>query len=185
LLWAALSRELTIRGRFLWIGVIILLNMFGMPWFLYCKYHGTAQTVLAPRVPPEYMNNPKKLKIVIVALVVGIFVLLGFLGYLLIQNMMWKSEVESLAEYEGATWASHDFGSAKLRLFVISGELDSPKYSGTNDGPFEIWFPQYYPKYYPLRYQTEQMVAAYNDRMRYMQAHPQKNLIETNTTKLH
>ncbi len=68
---------------------------------------------------------------------------------------------------------------------MISGEQDGTKYSGTNDGPFEIWFPQYYPKNYPLRYQIEQMVAAYNDRMRYMQAHPQKNLIETNTTKLH
>ena len=46
LIWAAFSRELTIRVRMLWVGVIILLNMFAIPWFLYCKYHGTAQTAL-------------------------------------------------------------------------------------------------------------------------------------------
>ncbi|HLX95657.1 MAG TPA: hypothetical protein VKU37_07925 [Verrucomicrobiae bacterium] len=185
LLWAALSREMTIRVRLLWMGVIVLLNMFGMPWFLYCKYQGTTRTALAPRFQPEYMNHPRKLKIIIVVLIVGIFALLGFLGHLLAQNMMWKSEVESLAEYEGATRASHDFQSGKLRLFVISGERDGTKYSGTNAGPFEIWFPQYFPKYYPLRYQTEQMVAAYNDRMRYLQAHPETALAETNGIKLH
>jgi hypothetical protein len=44
LAWAAMSRELTWRLRWLWIGYIFLLNMFAMPWFLYCKYRGTTQT---------------------------------------------------------------------------------------------------------------------------------------------
>jgi hypothetical protein len=44
LVWAACSRELTIRLRVLWMVVLFLLNMFAMPWFLYCKYKGTTQT---------------------------------------------------------------------------------------------------------------------------------------------
>jgi hypothetical protein len=41
---AACSRELTVRLRVLWIAYIFLMNMFAMPWFLYCKYRGTTQT---------------------------------------------------------------------------------------------------------------------------------------------
>ncbi len=44
--WAAMSRELTWRQRWLWMACIFLLNMFAMPWFLYCKYRGTTSTAL-------------------------------------------------------------------------------------------------------------------------------------------
>jgi hypothetical protein len=46
LAWAACSRELTVRLRMLWMAHIFLLNMFAMPWFLYCKYRGTTGTAL-------------------------------------------------------------------------------------------------------------------------------------------
>ena len=46
LAWAVLSREITIRVRILWVIVLIVMNMFAIPWFLYCKYQGTAQTAL-------------------------------------------------------------------------------------------------------------------------------------------
>jgi hypothetical protein len=50
LAWAALSRELTFRVRMLWVATIIVANMFAMPWFLLCKYRGTAQTAVTRRL---------------------------------------------------------------------------------------------------------------------------------------
>ena len=185
LIWAAFSRELTIRIRLLWILILILLNMFAIPWFLYCKYHGTAQIVLQRRIQREIMNDPKRLKTVIIGLMLVLFALVFALGHTLEQNFLWKMRVDSLADYEGVTRASHDFQAGKLRLFVISGERDHDNFSGTNDGPFEIWFPQYYPKVYSLRFSTERMAAAYNSRMRCLQAHSGKVLTESNTSKLH
>lgn len=50
LAWAALSRELTFRVRMLWVATIIVANMFAMPWFLVCKYRGTAQTAVTRHI---------------------------------------------------------------------------------------------------------------------------------------
>jgi hypothetical protein len=50
LAWAALSFELTFRVRMLWVATIIVANMFAMPWFLVCKYRGTAQTAVTLRL---------------------------------------------------------------------------------------------------------------------------------------
>lgn len=104
----------------------------------------------------------------------------GFLGYELWQNLMWKMQVETLARYEGATRARHDLSAGRLRLFVIAGERSDDKYSGTNDGVFEVWYPQYYPQYYPFRFSDEQMVSSYNEKMRYLHEHPEKTLTITN-----
>jgi hypothetical protein len=104
----------------------------------------------------------------------------GFLGYELWQNLMWKMQVETLAGHEGATRARHDLSVGRLRLFVIAGERSDDKYSGTNDGAFEVWYPQYYPQYYPFRYSAEQMVSSYNEKMRYLHEHPEKPLTITN-----
>ena len=89
-------------------------------------------------------------------------------------------EVQTLADYEGATRAGHDFRTGRLRLFAIAGERNEDKFSGSNDGPFEIWNPQHYPEYYPFRYSTEVMVTNYNGRMRYLHEHPEKALESTN-----
>jgi hypothetical protein len=127
------------------------------------------------------MNNPKSLKITFAILVFALCVSLGFLARALSDNFAWKLQVESLALYEGSTRARHDFQSGKLRLFVISGGRDDDKFSGTNDGSFEVWFPQYFPEIRSFRYATETMVTAYNDRMRYMHEHPDRYLTSTNT----
>ena len=107
----------------------------------------------------------------------------GFLGYELWQNLMWKMQVETLARYEGATRARHDFQTGRLRFFVIADERSDDKYSGTNDGSFEVWYPQYYPQCYPFCYSTEQMVSSYNEKMRYFHEHPEKSLSTTNIIK--
>jgi hypothetical protein len=51
-LWVIRSRELTIRLRVLWLLVLFSFNMFAIPWFLYCKYRGTAQTALTRGIRP-------------------------------------------------------------------------------------------------------------------------------------
>ena len=128
------------------------------------------------------MNNPRALKIVIGVLVVGLCTSLGFLVRALSNNFTWKLQVDSLARYEGSTRARHDFQSGKLRLFLISGGRSEDKFSGTNEGPFEVWFPQYFPEIRSFRYAEDTMVAAYNDRMRYMHEHPERYPVSTNTT---
>ena len=129
------------------------------------------------------MNNPKTLKVVIVILLVALFTSLGFLARGLWRDYFWKMEVYGLAGYEGTERAMHDFRNGKLRLFVIAGERGDDKFSGTNDGPFQVWFPQYYTGLYPMRYSFEQQVEFYNRKMRYMHEHPEKFLSSTNINK--
>ncbi len=50
LAWAAVSRELSIRIRALWMVAILVGNMFVIPWFLDCKYRDTTQTALIRRL---------------------------------------------------------------------------------------------------------------------------------------
>lgn len=127
------------------------------------------------------MNKPRAPQIAIGVLVVALCASLGFLVRALSNNFVWKLQVDTLARYEGSTRARHDFQSGRLRLFVISGGRSEDKFSGTNDGPFEVWFPQYFPELSPFRYAADTMVAAYNDRMRYMHAHPERYPVSTNT----
>jgi hypothetical protein len=129
----------------------------------------------------DVMSNPKTLKVVIAILVIAFLALFAFLADSLWQNFWWKKEVAGLAYYRGAERADHDFHDGKIRLFVISGERDDYVYSGTNEGPFQIWLPQYYPHPYSSRYSTEQMVWAYNETIKLDQNAAAKSLASTNS----
>lgn len=63
LAWAAMSRELTIRQRIAWMIVIILLNMFAIPWFLWCKYRGKTRDGLLSLVGwkglRDFLSRPR------------------------------------------------------------------------------------------------------------------------------
>ena len=132
-------------------------------------------------VAPTYQSSiPRPLGVFVAILIVALLTSLGFLARALFENYVWKMEVENLAWYRGVTHARRDFEAGRLRLFVIAGERRGDVFSGTNDGPFGVWFPQYSPDAYPMRYSTEQLVEAYNQRMRYMQAHPERYLPGTN-----
>jgi len=50
ILWALNSRELTFKLRLAWVVVIILLNMFAMPYFLYCKYRNRTRDGLIHKI---------------------------------------------------------------------------------------------------------------------------------------
>jgi hypothetical protein len=149
------------------------------------------QTNQGVMVASRYLNHGQvilramklsRVVIVMLAFTVALFITTGFLIYEVRQNIAWKMQVENLANYEGKTRARRDFEAGKLRLFVIAGERNDDKFSGTNDGPFEIWYPQYYPDFYPFRFSTEQMITAYNEKMRYFHEHPGKSLVATNAT---
>jgi hypothetical protein len=127
------------------------------------------------------MSNPKTLKVVIAILVIAFLALFAFLADSLWQNFWWKKEVAGLAYFRGAERADHDFHDDKIRLFVISGERNDDIYSGTNEGPFQIWLPQYYPYPYSSRYSTEQMVWAYNETMKLNQNAAAKSPASTNS----
>ena len=133
--------------------------------------------------PQARMNNPRKLTITIRALVIMIVVLIGLLVFsfgqmaeLKDRNEVLKEQAYTLGSRAGVMQASRDFRDGKLRLYVIAGERPFERYSGTNDGPFEVWFPES-----DGGYGVEVMVSAYNDRMRFMHTHPTKFLNATNT----
>jgi hypothetical protein len=113
-------------------------------------------------------NNPRTLKIIIVVLTMAFLTSLGFLVHSqLWQNSNWKGEVRYLASVQGAEEAEKDFQAGKLKVFVVSGECHEDKFSGTNDGPFEVWTAEYYPSLpWPDRYSTQEKIKHYNLFMR-------------------
>jgi len=126
------------------------------------------------------MKNPKALMAVIAILTVALFTSLGFLVRGVWRDFMWKQEVVGLVGQVVLYRGTADYQAGKLRLFVIDGENEHERYSGTNDGPFQIWVAQYYPSLgYSDRFITEQMVSLYNSRMRAMYEHPEKYFPKT------
>lgn len=128
------------------------------------------------------MDNPRALKIAIGGLILALCVTAGLLARAVADTFSWRLQVQNLAQWEGVTVARQDFESGKLRLFVISGKRDEDKFSGTNEGPFEVWYSSYFPDVRAFRCAAETRVAAYNAKMRDMQQHPERYLAKTNTT---
>lgn len=124
----------------------------------------------------------KASKILIALLVIALVTSLGLLGRLLWRNYWWEQEVYGLASMAAVKQAMADFRQGRLRLQMIQGENEKLRYSGSNDGPFEIWIVQFYPSFgYPHRYSTEQHVRFYNRKMRYMHEHPDRFVAATNS----
>ena len=87
----------------------------------------------------------------------------------------WRDELYGQVGMTATTRAMRDYREGHLRLYTLDGENDKPKYTGTNDGPFEVWIPQFYPSLGRAhRYAKEQFVAFYNRKMKYMYSHPDK-----------
>jgi hypothetical protein len=63
-----------------------------------------------------------------------------------------------------------DFDAGKLRKYIIAGRSLEDKYTGTNEGPFQVWISHYFPEEpYPARFALEQEVAFYNAKMGLLQ----------------
>ncbi|HTY86559.1 MAG TPA: hypothetical protein VMB80_03765 [Candidatus Acidoferrum sp.] len=94
----------------------------------------------------------------------------------------WRDEVYELVGVTASTQAMDDYQEGHLRLYTLGGESEKPKYTGTNDGPFEVWIPQFYPSLgHAHRYATEQFIEFYNRKMHYMNAHPDKFMRKSET----
>jgi len=111
-----------------------------------------------------------------IALMCSVF--LNAWGYLQIYGIGgWRDQVFASEGVVASDEALDDFRAGHLRLYHLGGENEKPKYTGTNDGPFEIWIPQYYPSLGRAhRYSTEQFIEFYNRKMQYMHTHPDKFL---------
>lgn len=121
------------------------------------------------------MNNPRVLKIVIAVLAVALLTSLVSLGRALWRNHWWENEAYGLTGLVATKQAMEDFSHGNLRLLAISGRNEELRYSGRNEGPFEVWTPQFLPSLgYPHRFVTEKYVEFYNRKMRYMHEHPEK-----------
>src|SRR2546426_11148558 len=113
------------------------------------------------------MNYPRALKVVIAVLTIALLTSLGFLGRALWRNYSWEQEAYGLAGMVASKEAMEDFRQGRLRLRMLQGENDHLRYSGSNNGPFEIWIPAFCPSLgYPHRFSTERQVQFYNRKMR-------------------
>jgi len=111
---------------------------------------------------------------VLVSLMFSVF--LNAWGYWQIYGIAgWREQVYEGEGTVASLQALDDFRDGHLRLYRLGGESDRGKYTGTNDGPFEVWIPQFYPSLGRAhRYSTEQFIEFYNRKMRYMHSHPDK-----------
>jgi hypothetical protein len=120
------------------------------------------------------MNNPQLLKVLIGTLAAALCVSIGITVWALWNAATWKVQVQSLAQLEGAFIAKQDFQAGRLRLFIISGRREVDEYSGTNEGPFEVWYSSYFPEIPAYRCAAETRVAVYDAKMRYWHQHPDR-----------
>ena len=87
----------------------------------------------------------------------------------------WRDEVYGLSAYEAARRALDDYNAKRLRLFAFGANSEQDYFTGTNDGPFEVWVVQFLPELGEAhRYSTEHFIDQYNRKMRYMYEHPDK-----------
>lgn len=97
----------------------------------------------------------------------------------------WRDQLYASEGAVASRRALDDFRAGHLRLYTLGGESDKAKYTGTNDGPFEIWIPDFYPSLGRAhRFSTEQFIAFYNSKMRYMHTHPDEFPPETKKVQL-
>jgi hypothetical protein len=87
----------------------------------------------------------------------------------------WRDQVYGLIGRSATVRAMDDFKQGHLRIYVFGGDNELHRYTGTNEGPFEIWIPPFSSEFAsPERYATEQFIIFYNRKMRYMHTRPDR-----------
>jgi len=109
----------------------------------------------------------------LVVVLLGTAVLIAW-GYWQIYGIGgWRDQLYASEGAVASRRALDDFRDGHLRLYTLGGESEKVRYTGTNDGPFEIWIPHFYPSLGRAhRYSTEQFIEFYNRKMKYMHEHP-------------
>jgi len=96
----------------------------------------------------------------------------------------WRDTVQLKASMQATLLALNDYEAGILRIYTIQGQREARAFTGTHDGPFEVWAEQYYPSLGPAhRLSTEECVKAYNNKMRYMYDHPDRWSRPTNVVQ--
>ena len=113
----------------------------------------------------------------VAVLLLGSSVLIAW-GYWQIYGIAgWRDQLYAAEGADASRQALDDFRNGHLRLYTLGGESEKAKYTGTNDGQFEMWIPQFYPSLGRAhRYRTEQFIEFYNRKMKYMHEHPDEFL---------
>ena len=120
------------------------------------------------------MENPKKLKVAVIALSIVLGGALCALAWALWQNHWWRISVDELANEAGISWAMRSFRRGQLTLWESNPTNDSPRFSGRRDGPFDIWLDDYHDGPAPWHYAERKKLDAHNKQMRYMYDHPER-----------
>ncbi len=96
----------------------------------------------------------------------------------------WRDEVYGLSAYEAGRQAQDDYNGKQLRLYVFGANSEKEYFTGTNDGPFEVWVVQFLPLLGQAnRYSTSHFVQIYNRKMRYMYEHRERLAEERKRTE--
>src|SRR5437870_13573351 len=120
------------------------------------------------------MDNPKKLKIAIVAVSMALLTSLGFLARALWLNHCWRGAIDEIASQAGVASASLDFRKGNMVLWKIEGTNINVSFLG-HDGPFQVWLADYRPDSpEPMEYGRRKVAEIHNERLRYMYEHPDK-----------
>jgi len=119
------------------------------------------------------MENLKKLKIVVTAFGIALFVSVSVTAWILWQNHNWRGAVDTVSEQAGGQWALTCFRAGKLVIFEFSAKVAEtngmPVFSGRRDGPFDVWlYPDYADEPGQSRYAQRKMIEAFNTHMRDM-----------------
>ncbi len=160
-LWAALSSELNWRSRLLWIVVLFFLNMFAIPYFLYCKYRGTTKSVItdsikiewlrryfdenAPARPEEMIqaeykrSNIRMLRSLVVVTVL-LFASAYWNAHLLIDNFYLRNTRDNWARLGGTNFAYKSFSKGEIYFYQTDATHKANAVINTRDGyPVKAW----------------------------------------------
>jgi hypothetical protein len=108
------------------------------------------------------MRSSKAIRIAVALLSLGLICAVGFLVHAVRQNAAWEANIHELAGYKGVHRAMTDFDAGRLRIYVLSGRNLEDKFTGTNEGPFEVWISHCFPEEpYPARFALEKGVSSY------------------------
>jgi hypothetical protein len=78
----------------------------------------------------------------------------------------WRERVLASVRTEASREASDDFREKHFRLYRLGEAADTARYTGTNDGPFEIWNVAFFPSFGSVEhYSAEKFIECYNEDM--------------------
>jgi hypothetical protein len=161
LLWAAFSKELNLRLKLLWVVILVLFNMFAIPYFLYCKYRGITKSAIINNIGVDWLRqffdansltplqdlqhaDYKRHNIRLTWVSIIFLILLSCSIYwnlnLFMENIFLRSTRNNWAELAGSSLANKDFLKGQIGFYQIDAEHKASTVINTSDGyPVKAW----------------------------------------------